>query len=105
MGGDPSAVGPREYGVLVLGALSYTCYTFTWFSLPAVLSTLIEELGLTTTEAGLLVGAVPLVYVPLGLASGLVIDRIGPGSASGRRSWSSASPSSPAGSPSTSSRS
>lgn len=77
----PESMG-RDYGrpeflLLVLGGLSYTCYTFIWFTLPAFLSTLIAEFDLSTTEAGLLVGAVPIMYVPLGLVSGLLIDRIG----------------------------
>lgn len=71
------AYGRPEFLLLVLGGLSYTCYTFIWFTLPAFLSTMIDEFGLSTTEAGLLVGAVPIVYVPLGLVSGLLIDRIG----------------------------
>lgn len=69
--------GRGDHGLLVLGAVAYACFTFTWFSLAAFLAPLIAELGLSTTEAGLLVGAVPLVYVPLGLASGVLIDRIG----------------------------
>lgn len=69
--------GTGEYLLLGLGGLSYTCYTFIWFSLPAFLSAVIAEFSLSTTEAGLLVGAVPAVYVPLGLVSGLLIDRVG----------------------------
>ncbi|MFB6161646.1 MAG: CynX/NimT family MFS transporter [Haloferacaceae archaeon] len=69
--------GRWEYLLLVLGGLAYTCYTFVWFSLPALLSPVIAEFGLTTTQAGVIVGAVPLMYVPLGLVSGLLIDRIG----------------------------
>lgn len=71
------AVGRWEYAVLGLGALVYAAYTFVWFSLPAMLTPLIEDLGLSTTQAGLVVGAVPLVYIPLGLVSGVLIDRVG----------------------------
>jgi cyanate permease len=69
--------GRPEYAILVLGGLAYACYTFVWFSLPALLAPLIEDFGLSTTQAGLVVGAVPLVYILLGLVSGVVIDRIG----------------------------
>ncbi|WP_250137753.1 MFS transporter [Halorientalis salina] len=68
----------RSYGLVVAGALSYTCLLFVWFSLPAYLSTIIAEVGLSGTEAGLLAGAVPLTYIPLALFSGLAVDRIGP---------------------------
>jgi cyanate permease len=57
----------------------YTVLMFSWFSLPAYLPMIIEDMGLSGTEAGLLAGAVPLTYVPLALFSGLAIDRIGPG--------------------------
>ncbi|MFB6312143.1 MAG: CynX/NimT family MFS transporter [Salinirussus sp.] len=71
------AVGRWEYGILVLGALVYAAYTFVWFSLPALLTPLIADTGLSTTQAGLVVGAVPLVYIPLGLVGGVLIDRLG----------------------------
>jgi cyanate permease len=74
MGDGP---GRWEYSILVLGGLAYACYTFVWFSLPALLTPLIEDFGLSTTQAGLVVGAVPLVYIPLGLVSGVLIDRLG----------------------------
>ncbi|WP_435177349.1 MFS transporter [Halorussus sp. AFM4] len=76
---EPGAGTRRAYGLVVAGAFGYTCLTFVWFSLPAYLSTVSAELGLTGTQAGVLVGAVPLTYVPLALASGVVVDRAGPG--------------------------
>ncbi|MFP8953392.1 CynX/NimT family MFS transporter [Natrialbaceae archaeon A-arb3/5] len=69
----------REYGLIAVAALSYTCLMFVWFALPATLSTVIEDVGLTSTEAGILVGAVPLTYIPLALVSGITVDRLGPG--------------------------
>ncbi|SIR65297.1 MFS transporter [Natronorubrum thiooxidans] len=69
----------QEYGLVVLGAGSYTCLMFVWFSLPAFLSTIIAELDLSSTQAGILAGAVPLTYIPLALFSGLAVDRVGPG--------------------------
>lgn len=71
--------GKRAYGLVVAGAFCYTSLTFVWFSLPAYLSTIIADAGLTGTEAGLLAGAVPLTYIPIALFSGLAVDRIGPG--------------------------
>jgi len=73
-----TSVTSRRYGLVVAGALCYTWLTFTWFSLPAYLSTIIAEVGLSGTEAGLLAGAVPLTYIPIALFSGLAVDRIGP---------------------------
>ncbi|GAB3668944.1 MFS transporter [Halopiger thermotolerans] len=69
----------RAYALVVAGTLSYLLLMFVWFSLPAYLSTIIAEVGLTGTQAGVLTGAVPLTYIPLALASGLAVDRIGPG--------------------------
>jgi len=69
----------RAYGLVLVGTLAYLLLTFVWFSLPAYLTTIIEDVGLTGTEAGLLVGAVPLTYIPLALLSGLAVDRLGPG--------------------------
>ncbi|WP_228434402.1 CynX/NimT family MFS transporter [Natrarchaeobaculum aegyptiacum] len=69
----------RAYGLVVAGTFSYTALMFVWFSLPAYLSTIITEVGLSSTQAGVLAGAVPLTYIPLALFSGLVVDRIGPG--------------------------
>ncbi|MFB6206933.1 MAG: CynX/NimT family MFS transporter [Haloglomus sp.] len=63
--------------LLALGALAYGCLLFAWFSLPAYLPTIQQELGLSGTEAGVLAGAVPLTYVPVGLFSGALTDRVG----------------------------
>jgi cyanate permease len=67
-----------EYRVVAAGTVSYTCLMFIWFSLPASLSEVTTELGLSNTQAGILVGAVPVTYIPLALFSGLAVDRIGP---------------------------
>ncbi|QLD90257.1 MFS transporter [Natronomonas salina] len=63
--------------LLSLGGLGYGALLFVWFALPASLQPIIDELGLTGTQAGILAGAVPLTYIPIGLASGLVVDRLG----------------------------
>lgn len=76
---EAASVSRRAYAVVGVGALSYTCLMFVWFSLPAYLPVIIAELDLTGTEAGVLAGAVPLTYIPLALLSGLAIDRVGPG--------------------------
>ena len=75
---EPPGVTWRSYALVVAGALSYTCLLFVWFSLPAYLTTIIAEVGLTGTQAGVLAGAVPLTYIPLSLFSGLAVDRVGP---------------------------
>lgn len=63
--------------LLTLGGIGYGALLFVWFALPSYLGPVIDGLGLTGTQAGVLAGAVPLTYVPLGLASGLLIDRVG----------------------------
>ncbi|AGB38031.1 MFS transporter [Natronococcus occultus] len=70
---------PGAYGVVAVATLAYTCLMFVWFSLPAYLSTIIAELDLSSTQAGVVAGAVPLTYIPIALFSGLAVDRIGPG--------------------------
>ena len=63
--------------LLSVGGIGYGALLFVWFSLPAYLAPIIDALGLTGTQAGVLAGAIPLTYIPLGLLSGLVIDRVG----------------------------
>lgn len=70
-------ISPESYVLLVLATVGYFLYTFSWFSLAAYLTPIIEGIGLTSTEAGIVAGAVQLSYIPLSLASGLVIDRLG----------------------------
>ena len=78
-GADEERIGWRTYGLVVAGTLCYTLLMFSWFSLPAYLPTIIEEVGLSGAQAGVLAGAVPLTYIPLALFSGLAVDRVGPG--------------------------
>ena len=66
-----------QYALLALGSVAYLSLMFAWFSLPAFLPAVIEDLGISSTAAGALAGAVPLTYVPVALVSGLVIDRVG----------------------------
>jgi cyanate permease len=80
---DDETVTRRGYLLLALGSLGYACFTFAWFVVPAFLQPIVRELGLSSTMAGLVTGAIPLTYVPLALVSGLVVDRIGPGRAIG----------------------
>ncbi|MEF8843354.1 MAG: MFS transporter [Haloarculaceae archaeon] len=67
-----------RYGLLGMGTLAYTVLMVVWFSVAAYLAEIVAELGLTSTQAGLLTGAIPLTYVPVALFSGVVTDRIGP---------------------------
>ncbi|WP_245902820.1 MFS transporter [Salinigranum rubrum] len=73
----------ESYVLLGLASAGYFLFTFTWFSLAAFLPPVIEELGLTSTQAGIVSGAIQLSYIPLSLVSGLVIDRLGSRSALG----------------------
>lgn len=75
--GSDDSVPPSAYALVVLGALSYLLLMANWFVLAAFLEPIGSQLGLSDTESGALVGAVPLTYVPLSLLSGLALDRIG----------------------------
>lgn len=74
---DHSPTRIENAALLAVGGLGYGALLFVWFALPASLRPIIEQLGLTGTQAGVLAGAVPLTYIPIGLASGLFIDRLG----------------------------
>ena len=76
---DAEPIPRRAYLLLALGSLGYAAFTFVWFVLPAFLPPVVADLGLSSTGAGVINGAIPLTYVPLALASGLVVDRVGPG--------------------------
>ena len=76
---SPDGSHRRAAALLALGSLGYAAFTFAWFTVPAFLSPIVADLGLSSTLAGVVNGAIPLTYVPLALASGLVVDRIGPG--------------------------
>lgn len=73
---EPS-VSAGSYVLLAGGSVGYFLFLFAWFLLPAFLTPIIADLGLTGTQAGIVTGAIPLSYIPLALVSGLVIDRIG----------------------------
>lgn len=66
-----------SYILLLLASTGYFLFTFSWLSLAAYLVPIIEEFGLTSTQAGIVTGAVQLSYIPLSLVSGLAIDRLG----------------------------
>jgi cyanate permease len=75
---DTAGATRRSYVLLGAASVCYVCMTFAWFSFPAYLATIIEEVGLTGTQAGVVAGAVPLTYIPVALFSGLLVDRVGP---------------------------
>jgi cyanate permease len=66
-----------KYVLLALGSLGYFWLMFVWFLLPAFLTPIIATLGLTNTQTGMLTGAIPFVYIPLSLTSGVFVDRFG----------------------------
>lgn len=67
----------ESYVLLGLASAGYFLFMFSWFSLGAYLVPIIEDLGLSNTQAGVVTGAVQLSYIPLSLVSGLAIDRLG----------------------------
>ncbi|SFS01416.1 Cyanate permease [Halomicrobium zhouii] len=71
------AVAPSSYALVVLGGVSYLLLMANWFALAAFLDPISDQLGFTGAQAGALVGAIPLTYVPLSLLTGLVLDRVG----------------------------
>ena len=70
--------------LLSVGGIGYGALLFVWFSLPAYLSSVADALGLSGTQAGVLAGAIPLTYIPLGLLSGMYVSGIAPASKIGR---------------------
>ena len=80
---QPEADRRRAALLVGVGGVCYAAFTFAWFPLPAFLAPIVAELGLSGTLAGIVAGAIPLTYVPVALASGLVVDRVGAGRAIG----------------------
>ena len=76
---SPNAVGRQEYGLTLAASANYSCLMFVWFSLPAYLSTIIDDVSLTNSLAGIFAGAIPLTYIALALFSELVVDHLGSG--------------------------
>jgi cyanate permease len=72
------AVPVSCYGVLLVASAGYLAMMLCWFLHAAFLPPITDALDLTNTQAGILAGAVPATYVPLSVASGQVVDRIGP---------------------------
>lgn len=76
MSDEPVPVGC--YGVLLVASVGYSAMMLCWFLHAAFLSPITDSLSLSNTQAGVLVGAVPAVYVPLSVVSGRITDHIGP---------------------------
>lgn len=74
---DRTAVPWPAVVLLAAGSICYFTFTFAWFTLPAYLAPILAAFGVSNALAGLLAGAVPFVYIPLGLVSGVLIDRVG----------------------------
>ncbi len=69
-----------SYRWVILGIvyLSMLSYAFVFQVIPPVLSLIIADLGLSHTEAGLLMGLFALPGVFLSIPVGMLVDRYGP---------------------------
>ena len=76
--GERSASEPRaNWPMLGLGWLIYVAFGMVMSSLVPIGTLLRDELGITYTQMGVILGAWQLVYVAAAVPSGILIDRIG----------------------------
>jgi cyanate permease len=78
----PSPAEPRDlrgnWTQLALGWLLYFCFGVVVSSLVPIVTLVRQELGLSYTEMGVVLGAWQLVYIGAAAPAGVLIDRIGP---------------------------
>ncbi|MFT5132494.1 MAG: MFS family permease [Gammaproteobacteria bacterium] len=64
--------------VMLVGAsLLYCCFAFVHFSTSSLASIMIEDLGLSLSEMGTIMGSWPLAYIFLSIPAGILLDRFG----------------------------
>ncbi|MBT7951590.1 MAG: MFS transporter [Gammaproteobacteria bacterium] len=64
--------------VMLVGvSLLYCCFAMVHYSTAALASTMIEDLNLSLSQMGNIMGAWPMVYIFLSIPAGLLLDRFG----------------------------
>jgi MFS family permease len=75
---DASTEQRTNWPQLALGWLVYFSFGMVAVSLVPIITPLREELGISYTEMGVILGAWQLVYIGAAAPGGILIDRIGP---------------------------
>lgn len=78
--GDASTAPARDllpWAMLALAWLAYAYFGLVVGALPALIGTIEDDLGLSGTQAGVLLGAFPLMYIVSALATGKLADLVG----------------------------
>ncbi|MEV7574421.1 MFS transporter [Pseudarthrobacter sp. NPDC089323] len=68
----------HDWGMLALSWLLYFSFSFTLASLYPIVGSVREELGLSYTEVGIILGGWQLVYLFAGIPAGICVDRFQP---------------------------
>lgn len=69
---------PYRWAMLASIAFLYACFGITVVSLAPLVGPIRQDLGLTNSEFGAVMGAWPLVYIFFAMPCGALLDRIGP---------------------------
>jgi cyanate permease len=65
------------WAMLALAWIAYAYFGLVVGALPALIGTIEDDLGLSGTQAGVLLGAFPLMYIVSAMATGKLADRLG----------------------------
>lgn len=70
---------PRQYRWVMLALIwtSYCIFGLVSFSLPALVTPVIEDLNITYSQMGVILGAWPLTYIVVAVMGGPIVDRLG----------------------------
>ncbi len=78
---EPGPRHPYRWAMLAGAWLSYFCFGLTTTGLAPLVGTITEELGISHSAMGAVLGAWPLVYIAAAIPCGAFVDRFGPGRA------------------------
>lgn len=63
--------------MLALAWVTYAAFTSQWFVVPVLIGHIIDDLSITNSESGLLLGIVSFMYIFVAYPGGIMVDRIG----------------------------
>ena len=74
---SPYASHPYRWGVLAAVWLVYSCFGLTTQTMGTLVKSITDDLGISYTKMGSILGAWPLVYIAMAIPLGALVDRIG----------------------------
>ena len=76
---EPGPLHPYRWAMLAGAWLTYFCFGLTTTALAPLIGPVTEELGISHSAMGAILGAWPLVYIGAAIPCGAFVDRFGPG--------------------------